>query len=139
MTDSRYITLPDSFKPETGYIYGGLEGKADCEPYTRHGTGQADLRWMSLVRVSPGSASVFPVKLAVPGRGEGQFKYDEVVEWRYERVVLEALVELDQNKALWAVFADRTGSAIPPGIDPQWAWYITDPLRDHRPKRVPTR
>ena len=120
---SRYLTLPAGFRPHTGYIYGGLEGLADCSPYLG---GDRDVRWCELVRVAPGDAAVYPVKLQVPGRGEGQFKYEEVEEWRYERVVLEGLVELDRRKSLWAVLEDRTGSAIPPGIDPAWAWATTD-------------
>lgn len=119
----KWLALPESFKPER-YIYGGLQGFADCEPYIRHAGGR-DMRWCDFSRVASGTAAVYPVKLLVPGRGEGQFKYEEVERWRYLYHVLDALVELDRHKGLWAVLEDRTGSAIPPGIDPVWAWAHT--------------
>lgn len=120
---TRYLTLPDGFRPGAGWVYGAVEGKADCGPYT---TGEIDVRWMSLLRVAPGTAAVYPVKLQVPGRGEGQFKFEEVEEWRIEADVLDMLVELDRHHDIRPELADRRGSALGPGIDPEWAWRVTE-------------
>lgn len=113
----RYLDLPDDFRPKRGWTYGGLEGLADCEPYLRHG-GDPDVRWCRFSRLALGDAAVYPVKLHVPGRGEGQFKFEEVERWRYERSVLEALHELARTHSLTGF--DTSMSAIPPGIDPDW-------------------
>jgi hypothetical protein len=106
--------MPEDFRPQNGWVYGGLEGLADCGPYFGR---DHDIRWCEFSRIAPGSAAVFPVKLMVPGRGEGQFKFEEVLKWRYERSILEALYELERAK-------DGTGftarSALPPGVDADW-------------------
>ena len=117
----RYLTLPRDFQPESGWSYDGLEALVDCEAYTRHGTGLADDRWCELAYVSPGSASVYPVKVEIPERGIGQFKFDEVKGWRYLRAVLEALEEVDRaHGRAPEVLREVQPTAIPPGIDPVW-------------------
>lgn len=50
----------------------------DIAPYV-HGAG---LTWCPYLRKAPGSASVYPYKVQVPDRGEGQFRASEVYGWR---------------------------------------------------------
>jgi hypothetical protein len=112
----RYLDLPKNFQPERGWSYSGLFALVDCAAYTRHG-GDPDVRWCRFERLSIGDAAVYPVKVRVPGRGIGQFKFEEVRRWRYERSVLEALEEL--ARAHRATGFNGT-TPIPPGIDPDW-------------------
>lgn len=117
---SRYVRLPDDFRPESGYTYNGLEGLADCGPYLG---GSRDVCWCEFIRVASGSASVYPVKLQVPNRGEGQFKFEEVEGWRFNRYTLEALVEADRARGYPLRGPQpfpRNRSSIPPGIDREW-------------------
>lgn len=104
----RYVTLPDDFRPERSWHYGGLEAFVDVGPYLG---GDPDFRWCRFRRLAPGTAAVFPVKLAVPNRGEGQWKFEEVMGWRYNRSVLEAL---------YHNHVDGVPTALPPGIDAGW-------------------
>lgn len=105
---SRYLCLPPDFRPEQGWVYGGLEAFVDCGPYLG---GDHDVRWCKFLRLAPGSAAVFPVKVQVPNRGEGQYKFEEVEAWRYERSVLEALFHHH---------IDGEPTPLPPGIDVDW-------------------
>lgn len=54
---------------------GGLYVLVSTRPYT----GRVDPEWIYVDRVSPGSASVYPVKGKIPDRGNGQWKFSEVL------------------------------------------------------------
>jgi len=36
--------------------------------------------WCEVTRLAPGSAAVYPIKVEVPGRGEGQYNAAEVLD-----------------------------------------------------------
>jgi hypothetical protein len=38
--------------------------------------------WCPVIRLAPGSAAVYPVKVEVPGRGEGQYAPTEILDHR---------------------------------------------------------
>lgn len=115
----RYLALPADFRPERGHHYAGLEAFVDCSPYLG---GDRDFRWCEVERIAPGTASVFPVKVQVPDRGEGQFKFEEVEGWRYLRIVLEMHADADRARGLElrGPQPPREQSSIPPGIDREW-------------------
>lgn len=106
--EQRYIELPEDFRPSPEWRYSSLEVLADVAPYT--GASGEDVRWCHFERVAAGDASVYPVKASVPDRGQGQWKFSEVRQWRAERAVLEGLYELHRD----------TGTDLPPGIDADW-------------------
>lgn len=108
MRRTRYIELPEDFRPGPAWTHGGYEVLVDCTPYTA--TLERDWRWCEFTRVAPGMASVYPVKAKVPGRGEGQWKFEEVKRWRVERHILETRYELHRD----------IGAELPPGIDADW-------------------
>lgn len=65
---TRYIDLPTDFRPQQGHAYGGLEALVNCAAYLGEGVGH---RWCEFMRLAPGTAAVYPVKVQVPERGEG--------------------------------------------------------------------
>lgn len=44
--------------------------------------GLAGQRWCTVTRLARGSASVYPIKVQIPDRGEGQYKPTEIMEVR---------------------------------------------------------
>jgi uncharacterized protein YegP (UPF0339 family) len=62
--------------------------------------------WCSLTNVAPNVNAAYPVKARVPGRGVGQWKYEEVRAWRAERRFLEDHLELYR----------QIGAGLPPGL-----------------------
>lgn len=113
----KYLTLPEDFVPQRSWAYGGLQGLVDVKPYSR--TSHADVRWCAFVYVAPGDAAVYPYKFEMPQRsGVLQFKLAEVVGWRYEMFVLEALADGWLGRTA-ARLTDRD-EAILPGLDNDW-------------------
>jgi hypothetical protein len=108
VSEPRYIELPENFRPDFGWISSAIEVLVDVAPYI-HG-GSEDIRWCKFTRVAPGSASVYPVKAEVPGRGQGQWKFSEVRRWRAERSVFIGLLEAHHHG----------GGELPHGLAVSW-------------------
>lgn len=108
MTENRYLDLPADFQPSPGWVHSSIWVLVDVAAYTQ-ARGE-DVRWCKFERVAPGTASVYPVKARVPGRGQGQWKFSEVRVWRVERNVIAGLYELHRD----------IGADLPPGIDADW-------------------
>lgn len=46
------------------------------------GANEPRLAWCVVTGMAPGSASVYPYKVAIPGRGTGQYRAREILAWR---------------------------------------------------------
>lgn len=57
--------------------------------------------WCEVVGLAPGSASVYPYKVDVPGRGHGQYRAREILAWRRPLRTHE-LVRLAQRLKVYA-------------------------------------
>lgn len=91
--DPSYIYLA-GWCPAVPTAYGGwelghVEALVDVEAYVDE-PGPV-WRWCRFEHIAPGTASVYPFKLAVPGRGQGQFKNDEIRMWRIKRESLDTM------------------------------------------------
>lgn len=42
--------------------------------------GPQGYNWCKVTRLAPGSAAVYPVKVEIPGHGEGQYAYTEILD-----------------------------------------------------------
>ena len=56
--------------------------------------------WCEVTGLAPGSASVYPYKVQVPGRGQGQYRASEVLGWRRPLVLHRLLREASRLGAL---------------------------------------
>jgi hypothetical protein len=56
-------------------IPGHTEVLVNTYPYSNYN----DDQWCLVEAIAPGSAAVYPVKVAIPGRGRGQYKYSELL------------------------------------------------------------
>lgn len=50
-------------------------------------------QWCEVSHLAAGSASVYPYKVRIPGRGEGQYRASEVLAWRRPIAVHQRLLE----------------------------------------------
>lgn len=68
-----------SWMRERGWT-GGLEVYVPIWPYMGHS--QGNFAWVTVTRVSPGGASVYPVKGTCPNGARGQWKPGEIAGFR---------------------------------------------------------
>ncbi len=83
MRDEDYtaITPDDPLFPRAGYVNNNsVEAYVDTSAYGLDGW-----RWCVVTGCSVGSASVYPLKVDVPGRGKGQYRLDEARGFRMTR------------------------------------------------------
>lgn len=71
------------------WLIPGDELLVDVSAY---GWPEPQLRWCAVTKLAPGSASVYPYKVKIPGRGEGQYRASEVLAWRRPLRVHELVV-----------------------------------------------
>lgn len=64
-------------RPAQVRIQVGDDVLVDTTPY-----GVPGYCWCRVTRIAPGSAAVFPIKVQIPSRGEGQYKAIEIADIR---------------------------------------------------------
>lgn len=83
-------------EPKPDWTNTAVEALVDVSDYVDHG-GEADWRWCQLDRVLfRESAGVYPVKVRIPGRGQGQYRHEEV---RAYRIDLDVLLSASETHA----------------------------------------
>jgi len=73
--------------------------------------GVAGEHWCPLEYGSPGTASVYPFKATVPGRGTGQWRASEILAWRRP---------LDRHELWRTILAETPERELLAGVLPAW-------------------
>lgn len=74
---------------ENPWVGHGLQVLVPTHLYT----GRTGAEWCDVTAVSPGTASVYPIKAQIRDAGVGQWKYDEVQRVRMDERALIGLME----------------------------------------------
>lgn len=67
---------------QRGRLLGLREGDSVLVDVSPYGVGGVPKRWCKVTRIAPGTAAVYPIKVAVPPRARGQYAVRQIRGWR---------------------------------------------------------
>ena len=92
---------PVNFEPVVGIkLTHGMEVYVDCSAY-----GVEGFHWCRVDWVAHGTASVYPIKFDVPGKGTGQCKAEEVLGVRTPDWLIESRLDHEHMGIDWRKWA----------------------------------